>query len=377
MSSPLRFPILLLVTSALALHLLAAAGAEAEVRWRPDYATARKEAQEKGLPLVIDFGTSNCFWCRKLDETTLRDPHVVNIINQQFVALRVDPEQERNLAQYLRITSYPTIVLASPDGRILSTLEGFQEASPFQEALQRTAAAVLPPEWMQRDLHNATRWAAAGDYARAIPALRGIVEDGKARAVQVTAQKLLDDIEHKAAERIGQARQLADKGRSTEAVELLSETVRLFPGLASSREANELFGRLAQVTEYRAQQRTRRAKDLLTQAQDFYRSKDYIPCLDRCELLQQQYGDLAEAQDAAALLQEIKSNPEWLQYAAETLSDRLGGLYLSLAESLLARGQAQRAEFYLQRVVQAFPGSRQAEAAQTRLGQLTGDARPR
>jgi TolA-binding protein len=54
------------------------------------------------------------------------------------------------------------------------------------------------------------------------------------------------------------------------------------------------------------------------------------------------------------------------------MSDRLGGLYLSLADSLLKRGQPQRAEFYLQRVIQAFPGSRQAESAQIRLTQLQG-----
>ena len=48
-----------------------------EVNWRHDYTTARKEASETGKPLLMDFGTEACVWCRKLDATTFRDPRVV------------------------------------------------------------------------------------------------------------------------------------------------------------------------------------------------------------------------------------------------------------------------------------------------------------
>src|SRR5687768_8128996 len=79
-----------------------------EVKWRYDYASARREAEAKGLPLVIDFGTSNCPWCVKLDNTTLREPTIVQTINERFIPLKVDGEQERTLAQSLSIRSYPT-----------------------------------------------------------------------------------------------------------------------------------------------------------------------------------------------------------------------------------------------------------------------------
>ncbi len=109
---------------------------------------------------------------------------------------------------------------------------------------------------------------------------------------------------------------------------------------------------------------------MLAQARDFYQTKDYIPCLDRCELILSGYGDLPESQDASKLAIEIKTNPEWLQGACDTMADRLGAMYLVLADSLLKRGEPQRAEFYLQRIIQAFPGSRHAESAQIRLTQL-------
>src|SRR5688572_29135614 len=68
-----------------------------QVQWRQDYNVARKEAAEKGRPLLIDFGTESCFWCKKLDLTTLRDPAVVAVLNESFVTLKVDAEREVSL----------------------------------------------------------------------------------------------------------------------------------------------------------------------------------------------------------------------------------------------------------------------------------------
>ena len=47
-------------------------------------------------------------------------------------------------------------------------------------------------------------------------------------------------------------------------------------------------------------------------------------------------------------------------------------LYLGPAENCLKNGQPQQAVFYLRRVVRAFPNSRHAEVAQTRLSQIQG-----
>src|SRR5207244_9517894 len=127
------------------------------------------------------------------------------------------------------------------------------------------------------------------------------------------------------------ASELHDKGSSAEAVDALSETLRIFPGLQAAKEASELMTKLAQSPEVRNQQRGKRARELLAQAKDFYKNREYIPCLDRCEWLVGSYGDMAEGQEAAQIVSEIKNNPEWLQSAADIMSDRLGSIYLALA----------------------------------------------
>jgi thioredoxin-like negative regulator of GroEL len=346
--------------------------APTEVRWRYDYNAARKEAQDKGLPLVIDFGTETCFWCRKLDESTFRDPRVVSSLNERYVALKIDAEKEPSLSQTLRISSYPTIVFAAPDGKILGTIEGFKDANFFHESLQRVIGTLINPDWMVRDYQQAVKLAAAKEYARAIPALRAIVEDGLGRPVQLQAQKLLNDIEQEAVGRVAQAQEMLDRGQTAEAIRSLTETLRLFPGLQSTRQIPDVLTRLAQNPGQRNQNRLRQAQELLVQARDFFKAREFLISLDRCEVLIAGFGDLAEAQEASQIAAEIRANPEWLQSACDTLSDRLSGMYLALADTLLKRGQAQQAELYLERIIRTFPGSRQAESAQIRLGQLRG-----
>ena len=80
-----------------------------ELEWRADYSKARQEAVAKNRPLVIDFGTENCVWCRKLEETTFRDPAIVALLNQQCILLRIDANRNPTLTEAVANSkfSYP------------------------------------------------------------------------------------------------------------------------------------------------------------------------------------------------------------------------------------------------------------------------------
>lgn len=341
------------------------------IKWRTEYNAARKEAQEKGLPLLIDFMTQNCFWCKELDNKTFKDAGVTSALNEKFVPLKVDAEREPGLASMLGISSYPTVVIAAPEGKVISSVVGFKDVPTFNDLMQRALTQVTPPDWMQKDLAMAQKWIASGDYPRAINALKIILDDGKGRPMQTQAETLMSELEKKAADNLERAKVLQDKD-APKAIELITETMRSFPGLQATKEATDLLTKMATAADFRNKDRAKRAQDLLTQARDFYKNKEYIPCLDRCEILLSGFGDLPEGQEGALLASDIKSNSEWLQNAADTMSERLGGVYLALADTLLKRGQPDRATFYLNRVVTAFPGSRLAESAQIRLEQLQG-----
>jgi hypothetical protein len=357
-----------------------------EVVWRADYNNARREATEKNRPLVIDFGTENCFWCKKLDATTFRDPTVANLMNERFVPLRIDAEKDGPLATALHIQSYPTIVLASADGKILDLQEGYLEAPRMLEKLQRilatmpapppatpaAPAAPAEPDWMVRDYDGAAKAIAASDYAAAVALLKHVLEDGLQRPVQVKARQLLQDLEQQAAGRLARAKQLVDKGQTEEAMLTVTQLVRTFAGTQAAKDGGQMLSSLSSTQDVKSTQRAKRAREVLAQAREDYRTQQYLSCLNRCEMLLTSYPDLPEGNEAMQLAAEIKGNPEWMRQACDTLSDQLGVLYLSLAETWLKKGRPEQAVLCLERVVQTLPGTRQAEAAQTRLAQIQG-----
>ncbi|MCS7046529.1 MAG: thioredoxin family protein, partial [Gemmataceae bacterium] len=176
-----------------------------DIAWRTDYNHAVVEAEKRGLPVFIEFTSNDCFWCRKLEETTFRDPRVVALLSQQFVTLKINVAREPKLANDLRIDRFPTLVIAAPGRKILYMKEGYHEAEAMIEVLQRCVPHVATPDWMKHQFDVAQKAYHDGDYGRAYATLRNILEDSKGRGIHANAQRLLGDIEAKAKERFERA----------------------------------------------------------------------------------------------------------------------------------------------------------------------------
>jgi thioredoxin-like negative regulator of GroEL len=345
-----------------------------EIQWRTNYNVARKEALSKDRPLVLDFGTEQCFWCKKLDATTFRDARVVETINVNFIPLKIDANADARLAEILGIQAFPTLVLAAPDGRILEILEGYKESGPLHEYLQRILASLKNPEWMTRDYQEAVKAIAAADYARAISLLKSITVDGKDLPVQTKAKQVLGDLEEQAAGRLAHAKQLEEKGESSQAIALLSKLSRDFSGTQAAAQSGQFLATLAARPKAPSQERIRQGRELLAQAREDYRTEQYLCCLDRCERLATSFADLPEGQQGMELAARIKNNPERLQQTCDRLRDHFSELYLALADTSMNNNQPRQAAEYLERVLQSFPGTPRAEKARLRLNQLQGGA---
>jgi thioredoxin-related protein len=115
-----------------------------EVRFAHDYAVARRDAIEKHRPIVVVLGTENCSWCRKLESTTLRDASVVQALNDRFVVVHIEADRDPSIANALGVSGYPTIVFATPEGKILGKHEGFVDAARFRQQLDRAVRESGP-----------------------------------------------------------------------------------------------------------------------------------------------------------------------------------------------------------------------------------------
>jgi thioredoxin-like negative regulator of GroEL len=346
------------------------------VTWWTDYNSARKEAQEKGLPLLVVVGTENCFYCRKLEAGPLKDPNLAPLLANGFVPLKVDAKQAPELAKALKVQLYPTTVLAGPDGKIHAFIEGYIEADRLAEQLKRTTTAVSTADWAARDFNEASKALAASDYGRAVTLLKGITKEAGDKPVGVKAKQLLAEVERAAAVKVAAAKQLDRRGQTAEAVDALAEAIRTYAGTQAAAEAATALADLNDKPDVLQNRRLRVARDMLAAARDDFRTGRLYDCMQKCEQLSLAYAELPEAKDASALLADIKGNPDRLAKACEQMNDRTAAMYLALAESWSQKGQSAEAAGCLKKVMALCPNTRHADLAQAELTKLQGKTNP-
>jgi hypothetical protein len=114
------------------------------VAWRTDYNKARKEARDKKLPLLILFRSPTCPWSAKLEREVETDKVTRQFLNQHFILLKLDGEQEPALSRALGIRAFPTLMMADCNGRIGGTLVGFRRANQLRQDLSKQLQLMTP-----------------------------------------------------------------------------------------------------------------------------------------------------------------------------------------------------------------------------------------
>lgn len=88
-------------------------------------------AKRDNKVVVIDFFTTWCVPCKKLDTETWSNPEVQKWLAEKTVALKLDAEKEAEIAKRFGVQAYPTIVLLKADGTKLDQLVGFKQPKDF------------------------------------------------------------------------------------------------------------------------------------------------------------------------------------------------------------------------------------------------------
>lgn len=345
---------------------LAADPKAGKIEWRDDYNAARKESQETGLPLLVQIGTEDCYYCRKMEATTLRDPGVAAMMGN-FIPLKLDGNKEANLVKQLKVQLYPTTVLAGADGTIHAFVQGHVGADAFKEQLKNTTDLVAADLKLGKDVNEAAAAMKAGEFGKAIPNLRRLTLVTKGKTQEAKVKALLAEAESIGADRLAKAAKLATEGRIDDAARALNELTRSFDGTETATKAE------AQLVAMGVDRTDRiaialRATQLLTAARDLAKAGAYAEALDVAELL----ATTAEAKAATKLAAEIKADTNKLATAARQANEKAAALQLALADTHLAKGRTDEAAKCLELAIRLAPNSPKAEQAEGRLAKLRG-----
>jgi len=128
---------------ALAITTLAVSAQGASLEWLPfDEASQQSLSQEK--PLLVDFYTDWCHWCKVIDSKTFGDPEVAKVLARDFVLCRIHAEDSKATLHYrdatysnvqftqaMGVRGFPSIAFFDKEGNAITVVPGYVEAKTF------------------------------------------------------------------------------------------------------------------------------------------------------------------------------------------------------------------------------------------------------
>src|SRR5512135_2668552 len=96
------------------------------VHWFPWGDAAFARAVEDDKPVLLDIGAVWCHWCHVMDGESYEDPAVAEILNRDFICIKVDRDERPDVdARYQRAVQllsgqggWPLTAFLTPDGEV-------------------------------------------------------------------------------------------------------------------------------------------------------------------------------------------------------------------------------------------------------------------
>jgi thiol:disulfide interchange protein len=101
------------------------------------------QARATSKLLFVDFNTTWCPPCRKLEKETFPDPAVKAELGK-MVAMSIDAESPAGIepAKRYRVAGYPTMLVVDGDGKEIGRIVGFREPEELSRKLEEIRGRV-------------------------------------------------------------------------------------------------------------------------------------------------------------------------------------------------------------------------------------------
>lgn len=111
------------------------------IKWHSYSASAFSDAKREHKLILLFAKVEWCPWCQKMENYTFQDPEVAQIVNARYIPIRIDLENDGNVASRYEIKSIPTVLILDSQNRVLKTISGYT----YPHGLAKTLRATTEP----------------------------------------------------------------------------------------------------------------------------------------------------------------------------------------------------------------------------------------
>lgn len=142
---------------------------KAEIEWLT-WTEAAEKMEAEPRKLMVDVYTDWCGWCKRMDATTMKNPHIVQTVNEHYYAIKLDGEHKSDIEFKGKVykfvaqgrrgyhelpatimngkMSYPTLVFLDENFQIIQPLPGYQRPQQLDPILNYFAG----------DFYKSVKW---------------------------------------------------------------------------------------------------------------------------------------------------------------------------------------------------------------------------
>lgn len=107
-----------------------------EINWENSLRRGMITARDENKPVMVDFYTEWCGWCKKLDQDTYSNPKVQELAGK-FVCVKVDGDKDRASVSKYKINGYPTIVFLDSTGEEIDRNVGYAGPDELAKMMEK------------------------------------------------------------------------------------------------------------------------------------------------------------------------------------------------------------------------------------------------
>ena len=114
------------------------------IEFKTDLLEAQQQADQHSRVTVVYFTAKWCTWCRKMSVGTFADERV-RAMAERFVWVKVDIEEQRELAAIFAVQSVPNMVLLNVKGEVLARRPGYMTSEQLLTLLHENVNKATQP----------------------------------------------------------------------------------------------------------------------------------------------------------------------------------------------------------------------------------------